>query len=36
MVHGPILKDILSQNDENSQEKKILLVIKKLSSKTGR
>ncbi len=36
MVHEPILKDILSQNDENSQEKKILLVIKKLSSKTGR
>lgn len=31
-----IIKDILSQDDENSQEKKILLVIKKLSSKTGR
>lgn len=30
-----IIKDILSQNDENSQEKKILLAIKKLSSKTG-
>ncbi|RZJ90553.1 MULTISPECIES: DUF1905 domain-containing protein [Pedobacter] len=28
-----IIKDILSQNDENSQEKKILLAIKKLSSK---
>jgi len=31
-----IIKDILSQNDENSQEKKILLAIEKLSSKTGR
>lgn len=31
-----IINDILSQGDENSQEKKILLAIKKLSSKTGR
>lgn len=31
-----ILKEILSQNEENSQEKKILLAIKKLGSKTGR
>jgi len=31
-----IIKDILSQDDENSQEKKILLAIEKLSSKTGR
>lgn len=31
-----IIKDILSQADENSQEKKILLEIKKLSGKTGR
>ena len=31
-----IIKDILSQNDENCQEKKILLAIEKLSSKTGR
>lgn len=31
-----IIKDILSQADEYSQEKKILLAIKKLGSKTGR
>lgn len=31
-----IIKDILSQADENSQEKKILSEIEKLSSKIGR
>ncbi|MNY51746.1 hypothetical protein D3C86_1873630 [compost metagenome] len=30
-----IITDILSQADESSQEKKILLEIKKLSNKTG-